>query len=312
MKILITSTSFIDTPGSHQELLNSFDFEIVKMRGPLKEEVILNVISDFDGIICGDDEITRKVIEKAASSKLKVFSKYGIGLDKVDLIAANEFNIPVTNTPGVNSVTVAEHVFTLLLCFTKNILKVSESIQSQKWTKLTGIEIYNKTIGIIGLGNVGKEVSIRAASFGMKVIAYDKYVDKEFIKTHNIEIANSIKELVSKVDVISLNASLNNETEGIINTSIINACKPGIIIINTARAGLVNNEAIIYGVKNKIIKAYLTDVLEQEPMIENHPFLSYENIIITPHIGSRTFENVVRQGTWAVNNLIKYLDINHE
>lgn len=312
MKILLTSTSFQDTPGSHHDLLNSHNFEVIKMRGPLKEEDILNVISEFDGVICGDDEITRRVIEKGAMSKLKILSKYGIGLDKVDLEAAKEFDIPVTNTPGVNNATVAEHVFALMLTYSKNIIKENELIQSQSWTKLIGIELNQKTLGIIGLGHVGKEVAIRAAAFGMKIVAFDKYIDAEFVKKYNINIANTVEELLCKVDFLSLNASLNEGTRGIINLAALEKCKKGIVIINTARAGLVENEAILIGIEKKIIKAYLTDVLEEEPMILNHPFLSNENIIITPHIGSRTYENVVRQGTWAINNLVKHLITENE
>ena len=312
MKILLTTTSFQDTPGSHHDLLDSHNFEVVKMRGPLKEEEILDVIAEFDGVICGDDEITRKVIEKGAKSKLKILSKYGIGLDKVDLDAAKEFNVPVANTPGVNNTTVAEHVFALMLCYSKNLIKENELIQSQSWTKLIGVELYQKTLGIIGLGNVGKEVAIRASAFGMKIVAFDKFIDLDFVKKYEIEVSESIEELISKVDFLSLNASLNKDTKGILNSENITKFKKGVVIINTARAGLVENDAILLGLEKNIIKAYLTDVLEEEPMIPNHPFLSNENILITPHIGSRTYENVVRQGTWAIKNLVNHLKTENE
>ena len=312
MKILLTTTSFQDTPGSHHDLLDSHNFEVVKMRGPLKEEEILDVIAEFDGVICGDDEITRKVIEKGAKSKLKILSKYGIGLDKVDLDAAKEFNVPVANTPGVNNTTVAEHVFALMLCYSKNLIKENELIQSQSWTKLIGVELYQKTLGIIGLGNVGKEVAIRASAFGMKIVAFDKFIDLDFVKKYEVEVLESIEELISKVDFLSLNASLNKDTKGILNSENITKFKKGVVIINTARAGLVENDAILLGLEKNIIKAYLTDVLEEEPMIPNHPFLSNENILITPHIGSRTYENVVRQGTWAIKNLVNHLKTENE
>jgi D-3-phosphoglycerate dehydrogenase len=175
LKILLTSTSFQDTPGTHQQLLNEQGFELVKMRGPLKESVMIDVIKEFDGIICGDDEITRNVIESGVKSKLRIISKYGIGLDKIDLDAAKEFNIPVTNCTGVNQVTVAEHVFALLLSFAKNIVPESNFIKNQKWVRLIGTELFGKTIGVLGTGNVGKEVIKRAIAFGMKVVAFDKF-----------------------------------------------------------------------------------------------------------------------------------------
>jgi D-3-phosphoglycerate dehydrogenase len=307
MKILLTSTSFQDTPGLHHDLLNKQSFEISRLRGPLKEEVLLDIIQDYDGIICGDDEITRKVIEKGLSGNLKVISKYGIGLDKIDLDAAKELNIPVTNCPGVNQVTVAEHVFALLLSFAKNIIPENQFIKDQKWVRLIGFELSGKTLGIIGTGNVGKEVVKRAAAFGMNVIAFDKYQDLQFAKKYEVTYCENINELIQKSDIISLNLSLLPETKHIINSTSLKYIKNEIVIVNTARAGLVDENAIISGIESGKIKAYLTDVLEEEPMRLNHPFLNYNNIIITPHIGSRTYENVVNQGKMAVENLLMYI-----
>lgn len=306
-KILLTSTSFQDTPGNHQKLLERQGFEITKMRGPLKEEALLNVIYEFDGIICGDDEITFNVIKKGSEGKLHIISKYGIGLDKVDIKAAEQFNIPVTNCPGVNQVTVAEHVFALLLSFIKNIIPENQYVQNQKWVRLIGTELYGKTLGIIGLGNVGREVAIRASAFGLQVYAFDIFQNEEFAKEYNIQYAGTIDKLLQISDIVSLNLSLDAGSKNLINDSRLHSCKPGVIIINTARAGLIEQEVVIKGIESGIIKAYLTDVLEEEPMIHDHPFLKYDNIVITPHIGSRTYENVERQGTMAVENLLKYI-----
>ena len=192
LKILLTSTSFQDTPGAHQQLLNEQGFELVKMRGPLKENVMLDVIKEFDGIICGDDEITRNVIESGVKSKLRIISKYGIGLDKIDLDAAKEFNVPVTNCPGVNQVTVAEHVFALLLSFAKNIIPESNFIKNQKWVRLIGTELFGKTIGVLGTGNVGKEVIKRAIAFGMKVVAFDKFKSEDFAKQYGFNYCDTL------------------------------------------------------------------------------------------------------------------------
>jgi D-3-phosphoglycerate dehydrogenase len=307
MRILLTSTSFQDTPGDHHELLNKQDFLIDRLRGPLKEQVLLDVIENYDGIICGDDEITKQVIEKGVKNKLKIISKYGIGLDKVDVKAAQELQIPVTNCPGVNQVTVAEHVFALLLSYVKNIIHENEYIQKQEWTRLIGNDIYGKTLGILGLGHVGKEVAIRARAFGMNVVAFDKFRDENFAQGNQITYCDELDDLLSRSDVISLNMSLDAASRNIINAKSLEFLKPGVIIINTARAGLVEQGAIIAGIETKKVSAYLTDVLEEEPMVKDHPFLKYKNIIITPHIGSRTYENVVRQGLMAVENLLKHI-----
>ena len=306
-KILLTSTSFQDTPGAHQQLLNEQGFELVKMRGPLKESVMLDVIKEFDGIICGDDEITRNVIESGVKSKLRIISKYGIGLDKIDLDAAKEFNIPVTNCPGVNQVTVAEHVFALLLSFSKNIVPESNFIKNQKWVRLIGSELFGKTIGVLGTGNVGKEVIKRAIAFGMKVVAFDKFISEDFAKQYGFDYSDTLDVFFPQCDIISLNLSLSPGTGYIIDSEALSTIKNGVIIVNTARAGLVDQNIILEGVKSGKIKGYLTDVLDEEPMVKDHPFLNHENILITPHIGSRTYENVVNQGTMAVENLLKYL-----
>jgi D-3-phosphoglycerate dehydrogenase / 2-oxoglutarate reductase len=307
MKVLLTSTSFQDTPGAHHALLEKQGFEVVQLRGPLKEAVLLDVIQDFDGIICGDDEITRAVIEKGVKGKLRIISKYGIGLDRIDLEAAKDLAIPVTNCPGVNQVTVAEHVFALLLSYAKNIIPENQFMREQKWVRLIGSELFGKTIGILGTGSVGKEVAKRAVAFGMKVVAFDKYRSEDFAVQYGITYCDTSEELIVQSDIISLNLSLVPRTNHIIGIAALEIMKDGVVIVNTARAGLVDQDAVIQGIESGKIKAYLTDVLEEEPMVKDHPFLKYDNIIITPHIGSRTYENVVKQGTMAVENLLRYI-----
>ena len=307
--ILLTSTSFQDTPGAHQDLLFEQGFNVKSLRGPLKEDIMLDIIDQFDGIICGDDEITKAVIAKGASSKLRIISKYGIGLDKVDVAAAKELNIPVTNCPGVNQVTVAEHVFALLLSYIKNIIPEHAIVQNQQWVRHIGHELNGKTLGVLGTGNVGKEVIKRALVFGMKVIAFDKFPDNTFAEKHEISYFDTAKEVIEQSDIITLNLSLNADSYQIIGKHMLYEMKKGVIIVNTARAGLVNNDVILEGIDKGIIGGYLTDVLEEEPIIPDHPFLGNSKIIITPHIGSRTYENVVNQGTMAVENLLKYISL---
>jgi D-3-phosphoglycerate dehydrogenase len=307
--ILLTSTSFQDTPGAHQELLSRQGFKVKNLRGPLKEDSLLEIIDQFDGIICGDDEITRAVIKKGVGGKLKIISKYGIGLDKVDIEAAKEFNIPVTNCPGINQVTVAEHVFALLLTYIKNIIPEHEVVQNQKWVRLIGNELNGKTLGVFGTGNVGKEVIKRALAFGMNVIAFDKFLDKIFAEKYGITYYETVDDVIKCSDIISLNLSLNAESSKIIGEVSLKSMKNGVIIVNTARAGLVDSQIIIEGINKGIIGGYLTDVLDEEPITPNHPFLGNKKIIITPHIGSRTYENVINQGSMAVENLLKYISL---
>jgi D-3-phosphoglycerate dehydrogenase len=312
MKILLTTTSFQDTPGKHHDLLNSQNWDIDYLRGPVEESVLLPIIHKYDGVICGDDEYTREVIKAGKEGKLKVLSKYGVGLDRIDLEAAKEFGIGVTNVPGINQVSVSEHVLALLFTFSKNIHLQYNSVQTGSWKRGIGSEIQGKTLGIIGLGAVGKELGKKAGALGMKVMAYDIFKDQEFLdKYSEINFTTDIDDIYSKCDVISLHLPHTKQTDKLINDIVITTkLKKQPIIINTARGKLIDPVAVISGINNKLIKGYLCDVLETEPILENEILLGIENIIITPHVGSRTFENVQNQGIKSIKNIIDELNIN--
>ena len=308
MKILLTTTSFQDTPGEHHEALKETGFDVDTLRGPVTEDVLLPIIANYDGVICGDDFYTKKVLEAGKKGKLKVLSKYGIGLDKVDLTVAEELGIKVTNCPGVNHRAVSEHIFALILAYYKNIVDEVNITREGQWQRLIGHEIHGMKIGVAGMGRIGKEVLLRAKAFGLKPYAFDKFFDEEFIENNKVNVCDTIEDLASKVDILSLNMNANENNYHIINRNlIINYSKKSQLIVNTARGELVNEDAIIYGIENTILGGYLTDVLEKEPMNEKHPFRNTKNVLVTPHIGSRTYESVERQGTMAVENLVNEL-----
>lgn len=275
------------------------------MRGPLREDELLPIIAEYDAVICGDDEYTRNVLEVGKRGRFKYISKYGVGLDKVDLVAASELGIPVRNCPGVNQVSVAEHVFALLLTFVKNIHIEYNITKAGGWKRLTGTEIYGKTIGIAGLGSIGREVAKRAPAFGMKVIAMDPVWDDAFAKEYSIERFDSIEMLLEASDYLTLHMPHLPTTEKIIDEKRLqNHCKRGLILVNTSRGKLVETDAIGRALESGLLGGYLADVLDIEPMPEDYKMRDWPNVIITPHIGSRTSDSVERQGTMAVINLI--------
>ena len=309
MKILLTSTSFQDTPGEHHDLINNLGYDIIKMRGPLKEEKLINIITDFDCLLCGDDEITYRVIEKGSKQgKLKIISKYGIGLDKIDLDAAKKFNIIITNCPGVNKTTVAEHVFALILSFVKNIVKEDNILKSGRWERLIGNDLSKKTLGVLGTGNIGKEVIKRALAFDMKVVAFDKFPDHNFANKYGFIYENSFENFLKNIDFLTIHVMLNEETRNLINEDSIKFIKKNCIIINTARSEIIDQKSVINALNKNLISGYLCDVFNTEPLEPNDPIIKTKNVIITPHIGSRTYENVVRQGIYAIENLIKSIN----
>jgi D-3-phosphoglycerate dehydrogenase len=301
-RVLLTTTSFQDTPGVHHELLAKTGFEIVRERGPLSERRMLELAGQFDAYLCGDDALTRAVIA-ASLPRLKVISKYGIGVDKIDVKAATELRVPVLFTPGVNHTTVAEHTFALLLAAVRNLVPEANHVARGEWTRITGTELCGKTMAIVGLGRIGREVAVRARAFGMKVLGFGKFWDQEFAGANGIVRVTAFDELLRQADVVSLHTKLTPETRHLINGSNMRFLKPTAVIVNCARGELVELEGLVSALKAKSILAYAADVLDQEPPPLNHPLLGLPNVVITPHIGSRTHESVQRQATCAVENL---------
>lgn len=306
MRVLLTTCSYQDTPGPHHELMHSQGWEIVRERGPLTEARMLELAGEFDAFLCGDDAITRAVLEKSLP-RLKVISKYGIGLDKIDLAATKELRIPVLFTPGVNHTTVAEHTFGLLIGLTKQIVATAAAARQGEWLRLTGHEIFEKTIGIIGLGRIGKEVAIRARAFGMEVIGYDPYWDESFATAHQVRRCASMDEVLTGSDVVSLHCNLSDETRAMVRRETIARMRDGVVIINCARGEIIETADMAEALHSGKIGGYGADVLDCEPPPADHPLLSAPNCVITPHIGSRTYESVPRQAMKSLTNLINAL-----
>ena len=308
MRVLVTTTSFMDTPGAHHNLLSEQGFEVVTARGPLDESQMIGLLGDFDGIICGDDAITRRVIEKGLP-KLKVISKYGIGVDRVDLEAAWQLGVPVTITPGVNEVTVAEHVFGLMISLARNIPYENRLVKEGQWKRMTGHELWGKIIGIIGMGRIGKQVAKRALAFEMKVLGCDPIWDAPFCQKHSVGRCIMAEEMLAQADFVTLHMNLTPENRCFINRERLRLMKPTAYLINCARGGLVNTAELVEALKRGGIAGYAADVLDREPPELDDPLIrsGLENVILTPHIGSRTHESVVRQATMAIWNLVAVL-----
>ena len=181
------------------------------------------------------------------------------------------------------------------------------STKKGEWKRITGNELYGKTIAVLGMGRIGKEVIKRAAAFDMKPVAFDCYWDEAFAKQYNVACAKSADEAIKNADVVSLHMNLSDENRGFINKARIATMKKGAILINTARGGLVVENDVAEACKSGQLGGYGTDVLDKEPQVANHPFVAIDNIIVTPHVGSRTFESVERQAMRATLNLVNYL-----
>ena len=287
-------------------MLAQAGFEIVRERGPLPEKRMLELAGQFDAYLCGDDAFTRAVIQKSLP-RLKVISKYGIGVDKIDVAAATDLKVPVLFTPGVNHTTVAEHTFALMLAAVRNLVVEANHVAAGRWTRITGNEICGKTLAIIGFGRIGKEVAVRAKAFGLKLIGYGNYWDDDFARWYDIQRVETIEEALRQADIVSLHTKLTAQTRHLINANNLPLLKKGAVIVNCARGEIIELSALVAALKSNHLLAYAAVVLDQEPPPADHPLLGLPNVILTPHIGSRTHESVQRQASCAVENLTRFL-----
>jgi D-3-phosphoglycerate dehydrogenase len=306
-RILLTTTSYQDTPGDHHALLEAQGFEIVRERGPLREARLLELAGEFDGFLCGDDEITREVIAKS-QPRLKVISKYGIGLDKIDIKACEAFGIPLLFTPGVNHTTVAEHTFCLMLAFSRNLVESVNATRAGEWKRITGNELWRKRIGVVGLGRIGQEMIRRCRGFEMEVHAFGNYWPEEFCEEQQVVRHASLESLLAGVDILSLHTMLSAASRHLMNAERLALLPRGALLLNTSRAELVDAAALLAALDSGQLGGYAADVMEHEPPAPDHPLLHHPKVMITPHIGSRTYESVPRQALRATQNLIHFFN----
>jgi D-3-phosphoglycerate dehydrogenase len=307
MKILVTPTSFnTRTRSSAREKLDRFAGEVVfnPLGRPLEAAEIIPLLANVDGYIAGLDHIDRQVIEDAPAC-LKVISRYGAGYDRVDIEAATEKGIVVTATPGSNAEAVADLTMGLMLSVARQIPLLDREVRSGGWPRRTGFEIFQKNLGIVGLGEIGKRVATRAKGFSMNIRVYDPMADRSFIQSNGL-IEASLDELWRQSDVITLHVPLATDTREIINDDTIRRMKPGVIILNTARYELFDEAALLKGLADGTIKGLGLDVYADEPPTD-HPLLQFPNVVLTPHAGSHTLEARNRMADMAVNNLIDVL-----
>ena len=306
MKILVTPTSFKpDKGGPALELLRSFSTDLVfnSQGKPLSEEELIPLIADCEGFIAGVDFVTRKVIEHAP--KLKVISRYGVGVDRVDLEAAKEKGVAVCNTPGVNANAVADLTFAMLLCIARRVPLLDRKTKAGEWVRSTGFELYGKTIGILGLGAVGKAVAKRASGFSMKVMAYDPFINREYARANGIAAAG-FDDVIKEADFISLHLPLMDETKNIINEEKMKAMKKGAVIINAARGGLIDETAAYKLLESGHLGGLGLDAFEAEPP-GSSPLFALDNVVVTPHTGAHTAEATAAMAEVSVKNLIDVL-----
>ncbi len=273
---------------------------------PLKEDDLLKIIGKYDAVVAGLDEYTARVIEKAEN--LKILGRYGVGLDNVDLDAATEHGILVTYTPGANTNAVAEYAFALIFSLVKDVPRLNEAGKKGVWARRGKLnrELQGKVLGIIGLGRIGRAVAKMAKAFDMRVIAYSPHAPREEAEKLGVKLV-SLEELLSESDIVSIHTSLTPEKYHMIGEKELKLMKKTAYLVNTARGELVDEEALAKALKNGEIAGAAVDVLEKEPPPPDSELLKLDNIIITPHAASHTWEAVKRMGDMVTEDIIAAL-----
>ncbi len=291
-RVLTTARGFEATPEA-AALLKRAGCEVVatpysgsRFDYELGGDALVALLDGIDAHIAGSAHLTRDVIERAPA--LKLISRRGVGYERIDLQAAREHDVVVTITTGANQHAVADHVFGLLLAVARRTLEAHRSVTEGRWESFIGPELRGKTLGIIGLGRVGKGVARRALGFSMRVVAADPVVDDAFSRAHDVTYL-PLDELLATADVVSINASLNETTRGLIDRRALRRLKAGAILINTARGGIVDEAALAEALRSGQLGGAGIDVFEREPPAGS-ALIGLPNVVLTPHVAAYTHE----------------------
>ncbi len=303
MKILVCDK--LAPPGI--EVLKKAGLQVIE-KTKLSLEELKKEIADVEAVIVrSQTKLTKEVLECAKN--LKVIGRAGVGLDNIDVETATRLGIIVMNAPGANTISTAEHTFGLILSMMRNIPQSFNSLLQGKWerSKFLGEELYGKTLGIIGLGRIGSEVAKRALSFKMRVLAYDPFISEEVVKKIEVQLTD-FETLLRESDIITIHVPLTPETKNMISEKEFSLMKDGVKIVNCARGGIVNEEALIKALESGKVKKCALDVFETEPLPASHPILKFsDRVVLTPHLGASTQEAQVNVAIEIAKNVVDAL-----
>ncbi|CAH1197300.1 D-3-phosphoglycerate dehydrogenase [Paenibacillus allorhizoplanae] len=271
-----------------QMLYDAADVEVVKQSG-LSEDELIAIIGEYDALLVrSQTKVTEKIMN--AGTKLKVIGRAGVGVDNIDLEAATKRGIIVINAPDGNTIATCELTFAMMMAAARMIPQAYKKTVGGEWDrKFIGVELRNKTLGILGMGRIGSEVAKRAKVFGMEVIGYDPFLTEERAEKMGVKLG-SVNEIAAKADFITVHTPLTPETRHLIAKPQFELMKPGIRIINCARGGIIDELALVEAIDQGIVAGAAFDVFEVEPPTKDHPFLSNPKVIVTPHLGASTIE----------------------
>jgi D-3-phosphoglycerate dehydrogenase len=306
MRVLITPPALCGLRGAYIDLLRKGGLQITSPPAPwdhqLSESELLDVLPGVTATIAASEPYTDRVMER--HPQLKVIARVGVGYDSVDVEAATRCGIVVAISPGVNHDTVAEHAFALLLALAKHITQDDRNLRSGRWVRNLTMPVRGQTLGIVGLGRIGKAMALRGLAFGMRVVACEVTPDGAFAQRHGIRLL-PLPELLAESDIISLHAPMLASTRHLINRETLGLMKPTALLINTARGGLVDEEALADALRSGRIAGAGLDVFREEPPPPNHPFFALENMVLTPHLGGTDTRSLFDMAELAARAIVE-------
>jgi D-3-phosphoglycerate dehydrogenase / 2-oxoglutarate reductase len=303
--IMITSEPLHQKAGKHVELLRNEGFDVGFPQLPvlISENETVEALRGASAVIAGSEPYTEPVLSQLP--ELRVIARCGVGYDMVDVDAATRHGVVLAIAPGGNYEAVAEHTFALMLAVARQVVRIDRDVHRGLWPKPPLIPIRGQTLGVVGLGRIGRAVSDRALSFKMNVIAHDPYAEDSWARSRGIELTDLLT-LLARSDFVTLHSPMSRETEGLINRESIAAMKPGAILINTARGGLVVEDDLLAAIQSGHLAGAAIDVLVQEPPDANHPLLALDNVIVSSHVGacdSQALVDMPLEAAWNIKEL---------
>lgn len=301
--VAITTTPLFKQPGPHLDVLRQAGFEIVYPPHPelATEAETADALVQADAVLAGSDVYSDGAL--ARLPKLKVISRMGVGFDRIDVAAATRRGVAVTITPTANHESVAEHTWALILAIARELGENDRQIRSGTWQRKPLFPLRDRTLGLIGLGRIGRSVAVRAGGFRMKVIAYDPIIKPESAAPLGITLV-PLPELLSRSDFVSLHLPMSDETRGLICRHTLAQMKPGSFLINTARGGLVVEEDLLEALRSGHLAGAGLDVLAKEPPPKDHPFFSLPNVILTSHNAGGDSQSILDSSLAAAQNIV--------
>lgn len=305
-RLLVTPTSYgKNDPRLKSDLEELVGEVIYNPTGkPLSSDEVVKLLPGIDGYIAGLDAIDRNALQSA--DRLQVIARYGVGVDNVDLQAARERGILVTNTPGANSASVAELALGMMLALARQIPTAVAAARLGQFPRLAGVSLQGKTVGILGLGAIGKQLAKRLAGFDCTILAYDPYPDLDFAGQHGVEMVD-MDTVLERADFLSLHLPLLSQTRLLVNDAFLLKMKPGAYLINTARGEVVDEGALLRALQSGRLRGAGLDAFSQEPPDPSHPLLALPQVIATPHLGAQTDGSTNAMGWMALEDCLAVL-----